>query len=103
MKINFDKHYVIAMHVELAAARKRVHKLSRVRELVAFYKVAQMNYLRLLEKTAAWRTTSGFDRSEILLRDRSGPRGMCIPKSIYIWPATVSCTSIIHRECVGRG
>ena len=66
VKMNFNKHDVIAMHAKLIATLDRVHKLIQVRKITASHRSDQTNRSRLLEKLAAWRRTNDFDRSEIL-------------------------------------
>ena len=75
LKMDFNKHDVIAMHAELATACERVHKRIKVRELATSHKLDHMNHLRLLKKLAAWRRTNGFDRNEVLAERQHRPQG----------------------------
>ena len=64
--MNFNKHDVITIHADLAAARERVHKLIGVKELDASHKLDEMNHLWLPEKLAVSRKINGFNRIEVL-------------------------------------
>ena len=66
MKMIFPKHDIIAMHTELAAICKRVHKLILIIEIAPCHRLDKFHYFRLLEKLATWRRNNGFDRSEVL-------------------------------------
>ena len=111
LKMNLNKHDVIAMFAELAAARNSVHRPIRVRGFAASHMSDQTSHLRLVEKLAAWRRTNEFDRSEVLAERQHRTQGHIvfdrssgiIPNRCIDLPVTASHTSITFRGCVNRG
>ena len=57
---------VIAMFTDLAAVRKRVHKLILVRDLATFNKLEQMQYVRMLKRQATRTQEDSFDRIKVM-------------------------------------
>ena len=59
----------------IAAIRERVHKIIMVRELIAFYRLDNMNQLRLQEKLAPWRRSNDFDKTEVMAERQHRTQG----------------------------
>ena len=64
VKMGYSKKEISAVLSESEQARKHRHKLAKVTETVAPYRLRQLKNFRAREQLATWRRTHGFDRDD---------------------------------------
>ena len=64
VKMEYFEEEIFAVLNESRQARKHRHKLEKVTETVAAYRLREMKNFQAREQLATWRKTNGFDRDD---------------------------------------